>query len=89
MGQWGWLAWLIVGGLAGLSANSVMPSRMGLIADLIIGFLGALAAGYLFDLTRQPGIIGFDMSCIFVAFLGAVSLLGGIRLGSGNRRIAY
>ena len=89
MGQMGWLAWLIVGGLAGLFANSVMHSRMGLIADIIVGILGALAGGYLFGLIGQPGITGFNLWSIFVAFIGAVILLAVIRLVSGNRRIAY
>jgi len=89
MGQMGWLAWLIVGGLAGLFANSVMHSRMGLIADIIIGILGALAGGYLFGLIGQPGITGFNLWSIFVAFIGAVILLAVIRLVTGNRRIAY
>jgi len=89
MGQLGWLAWLIVGGLAGRFANSVMHSRMRLIADIIVGILGALAGGYLFGLIGQPGITGFNVWSIFVAFLGAVSLLGGIRLVTGNRRFAY
>jgi uncharacterized membrane protein YeaQ/YmgE (transglycosylase-associated protein family) len=89
MGQMGWLAWLIVGGLAGLFANSVMHSRMGLIADIIIGILGALAGGYLFGLIGQAGITGFNLWSIFVAFIGAVVLLAVIRLVSGNRRIAY
>ncbi len=89
MGQMGWLAWLIVGGLAGLFANSVMHSRMGLIADIIVGILGALAGGYLFGLIGQPGITGFNLWSIFVAFIGAVILLAVIRLVTGNRRIAY
>ena len=89
MGQMGWLAWLIVGGLAGLFANSVMHSRLGLIADIIVGILGALAGGYLFGLIGQPGITGFNLWSIFVAFIGAVILLAVIRLVTGNRRIAY
>jgi len=89
MAQTGWLAWLIVGGLAGLFANAVMHSRMGLIADIIIGILGALAGGFLFSLIGQPGVTGFNLWSIFVAFIGAVVLLFALRLVTGNRRIAY
>lgn len=89
MEQMGWLAWLIVGGLAGLFANAVMHSRMGLVADIIIGILGGLAGGYLFGLIGQPGITGFNLWSVFVAFIGAVILLFVIRLLTGNRRIRY
>jgi uncharacterized membrane protein YeaQ/YmgE (transglycosylase-associated protein family) len=89
MGQMGWLAWLIVGGVAGLFANSVMHSRMGLIADIIIGVLGALAGGFLFSLIGVTGVTGFNLWSVFVAFVGAVILLGVIRMVSRNRHIAY
>ena len=89
MGQMGWLAWLIVGGLAGLFASSMLHSRMGLVVDIIVGILGALAGGYLFSLIGQPGITGFNVWSIFVAFIGAVVLLVVLRLVTGNRRIAY
>ena len=89
MGQMGWLAWLIVGGLAGLFANAVMHSRMGLLADIIIGVLGALAGGFLFSLVGLSGITGFNLWSIFIAFIGAVVLLFALRLLTGNRRIAY
>jgi uncharacterized membrane protein YeaQ/YmgE (transglycosylase-associated protein family) len=89
MGQMGWLAWLIVGGVAGLFANSVMHSKMGLIADIIIGILGALAGGFVFSLIGQPGVTGFNLWSVFVSFIGAVILLAVIRMVNGNRRIAY
>ena len=88
MGAMGWLAWLIVGGLAGLLANSVMHSRMGLVADVIIGILGALAGGFIFSLIGVTGVTGFNLWSVFVAFIGAVVLLFLIRAINGNRRVA-
>jgi uncharacterized membrane protein YeaQ/YmgE (transglycosylase-associated protein family) len=88
MGQMGWLAWLIVGGIAGLFASRLMHSRMGLIADIIVGILGGLAGGFLFGLIGQPGVTGFNVWSIFVAFIGAVVLIWVVRLVNGNRRLA-
>ena len=88
MGQMGWLAWLIVGGLAGVFANAVMHSRMGLVADVIIGILGALAGGFVFSLIGVTGVTGFNIWSVFVAFVGAVILLFIIRLVTKNRHIA-
>ena len=87
MGAMGWLAWLIVGGIAGLLANAVMHSRMGIIADIIIGIIGAFVGGFLLSLLNLPGLTGFSVWSIFVAFIGAVVLLFVIRAVSGNRRL--
>lgn len=89
MEQTGWLTWLVAGAMAGLIANTVIPSRMGLIADLIVGVLGGVAGGVLFGLIGQSGPTGFNLWSIFVAFVGAVISLGVIRFITGNRRIAY
>jgi uncharacterized membrane protein YeaQ/YmgE (transglycosylase-associated protein family) len=83
----GWLAWLIVGGIAGALASAVMRSRMGIIADIIIGIIGAFVGGFLFNLVGVPGTTGFSVWSIFVAFVGAVVLLFVIRAVSGNRRL--
>ncbi len=87
MEQMGWLAWLIVGGVAGWLASLAMRSRLGLLGDIIIGIVGALIGGFLFGLVGAPGATGFNLWSIFVAFFGAVVLLGIVRLFGGGQRI--
>jgi len=83
----GWLAWVIVGAIAGWLASMVIHSRLGLLGDIIVGIVGAFIGGFLFNAIGVAGTTGFNVWSLFVAFIGAVVLLGAIRLLSGNRSL--
>src|SRR5215212_6163502 len=83
----GWLAWIIVGAIAGWLASRVMHSRLGLLGDIVAGIVGAIIGGFLFNAIGISGATGFNIWSVFVAFVGAVVLLGAIRLLSGNRSL--
>ncbi len=87
MGQMGWLAWLIVGAIAGWLASKVMGTnrQQGLLMDIIIGIVGAVIGGVLFNTIGASGVAGFSIWSIFVAFTGAVILLALVRLLTGRR----
>jgi uncharacterized membrane protein YeaQ/YmgE (transglycosylase-associated protein family) len=80
MGQMSWLAWLVIGAIAGWLASIVMRTSQGLLMDIVIGIFGALLGGFLFNQFGSVGVTGFDLWSTFVAFVGAVVLLGAIRL---------
>ena len=84
----GWLAWIVVGIIAGWLASVVMRTSQGLIADIIVGVVGALLGGFVFNLIGSPGVTGFNLWSIFVAFIGSVILLFLLRLIAG-RTTAY
>lgn len=44
----GWLAAIIIGGIAGWLAEKITASNMGVIANIIIGMVGAVIASWLF-----------------------------------------
>jgi uncharacterized membrane protein YeaQ/YmgE (transglycosylase-associated protein family) len=81
----GLLAWLIVGGVAGWLASMVMKSNLGLLMDIIVGVVGAFVGGMLFHFLGEPGVVGFSLWSVLVAFIGSVVLLGLIRLLRGQR----
>ncbi len=85
MGQMGWLAWLIVGAIAGWLASKVMRTSQGLLTDILVGIVGAFIGGFLFNQFGTSGVTGFNVWSVFVAFTGAVVLLAVIRLLSGRR----
>lgn len=87
MDQMGWLAWLIVGAIAGWLASMVMKtnSRQGLLVDIVVGIVGAFIGGFLFNQLGSTGVTGFDIWSVFVAFIGAVVLLAGLRLLNGQK----
>lgn len=83
----GWLAWIIIGALAGWLASMVMKTnhQQGLLMDIVVGILGAFIGGFLFNQFGEAGTTGFNIWSLFVAFTGAVVLLAAIRLLTGRR----
>jgi uncharacterized membrane protein YeaQ/YmgE (transglycosylase-associated protein family) len=80
------LAWIVVGLIAGWLASQVVASRFGVIGDTIVGMIGALIGGFLFNEFGETGTTGLNIWSIFVAFVGAVVLLVLIRAVSGRGR---
>jgi uncharacterized membrane protein YeaQ/YmgE (transglycosylase-associated protein family) len=76
----GFIAWLVVGLIAGWLAGVVMKGGgYGILVDIILGILGGFLGGWIFDkLGIWPG--GGMIGSIIVAFIGAVILVGVTRL---------
>ena len=76
----GFLAWIIVGLIAGWLAGQVMKGGgYGVLVDIILGLVGGLLGGWLFGqlgIGAGSGMVG----SIIVAFIGAVILVGITRL---------
>jgi uncharacterized membrane protein YeaQ/YmgE (transglycosylase-associated protein family) len=83
----GLLAWIVVGLIAGWLASQVVASRFGVVGDTLVGMVGALIGGFLFEQFGSTGTTGFSVWSIFVAFVGAVVLLVVIRLISRGRTV--
>lgn len=81
-----WIAWILVGLIAGAIAARVVAGRgFGCIADIVVGVAGAIIGGFLLSaLFGASGTVGFWGS-IVVAFIGAAVLLAALRLVSGGR----
>ena len=76
----GFLAWIVVGLIAGWLAGQLMKGGgYGIVADTILGVLGGLLGGWIFGhlgISTGGGMIG----SVIVAFIGAVILVGLTRL---------
>jgi uncharacterized membrane protein YeaQ/YmgE (transglycosylase-associated protein family) len=81
----GLVAWVVVGLIAGWLASQVMPSSFGLIGDTVVGMIGALVGGVIFEQFGEAGATGINLWSILVAFVGAVVLLFLIRAVSGRK----
>ena len=64
---------IIIGGIAGFAAEKLMKSEMGLIANVLLGIAGGLAAGWILPLLGI-GIFGLIPS-ILAATAGACLLI--------------
>lgn len=70
------LAWLVVGLIGGFLASKVVnKSGEGLVVDIILGVVGAMVGGFLFNMFGASGATGINIYSIFVAFIGAVVVL--------------
>jgi uncharacterized membrane protein YeaQ/YmgE (transglycosylase-associated protein family) len=89
-----WLAWLVVGAIAGWLAGLLVKGDegLGVIGHIVLGLLGALIGGYVVSLvTNNDPMDGvFDISTLVTAVIGAVVLvvlgsmvMGRTRTGSG------
>ncbi len=75
--------WIIVGAIAGWLASMVMKTnrQQGLLEDIIIGIVGGFVGGFLLNALGIGGAVtGFNVVSIVTAFVGAVVLLGLLRM---------
>jgi uncharacterized membrane protein YeaQ/YmgE (transglycosylase-associated protein family) len=85
----GFIAWIVVGAIAGFLANQVMGSREGLIMMVVLGIVGGLVGGFLATSVFKMGSVdGINVESIFIATLGAilvVFVVNAVRGGRGLR----
>lgn len=71
-----YLAWIVLGLLAGFIGSKIVnKSGEGLLLDIVLGILGALAGGWLFNEFGHSGVTGLNLYSLLVAVIGAVILL--------------
>ena len=69
-------AWIILGIIAGFIGSKIVNKRgEGLILDLILGIVGAIAGGWLFNTFGASGVTGLNLYSLMVAVVGAVVVL--------------
>jgi uncharacterized membrane protein YeaQ/YmgE (transglycosylase-associated protein family) len=78
----GILAWLIFGGLAGWIASMIMSkdASMGVIANIVVGIIGAFLGGFITSQIGGWDISGFNLESLIVAVFGAIVLLAIVNL---------
>lgn len=90
-GLGGWLGTIVIGGLAGWVASMIMKTdaSMGVIANVIVGIVGAIVANLLLPVLGLSGTTdGSDMVTKFiVALVGAVIVLFVFKLITGRRTV--
>ena len=70
------VAWIILGLIAGfIGSKLVNKSGEGLVLDIILGIVGAVAGGYIFRFFGASGVTGLNIYSLIVAVIGSVVLL--------------
>lgn len=84
----GLLGWIVVGLIAGSLAQSLTGfEKRGCVFTLVIGVVGGIIGGALFNAAGDRGITDFGWRSLFVAFVGA-SLLCLVLKALGDGRPA-
>jgi uncharacterized membrane protein YeaQ/YmgE (transglycosylase-associated protein family) len=70
------LAWIILGLLAGFIGSKIVnKSGEGVFLDIILGIVGAVVGGWLFNTFGHSGVTGLNLYSLLVAVIGAVLVL--------------
>jgi uncharacterized membrane protein YeaQ/YmgE (transglycosylase-associated protein family) len=79
------LAWMVLGLIAGFVASKLVnKTGEGLVRDIALGVVGAMAGGWIFNQFGQTGVTGLDIRSLVVAVIGAVVLLAGYHAITGR-----
>ncbi|MEO6575966.1 MAG: GlsB/YeaQ/YmgE family stress response membrane protein [Polyangiaceae bacterium] len=71
------IAWIVLGLISGFIASKVVnKSGEGVVVDVILGIVGAVVGGFLFNMVGAVGVDGFNLWSMFVAVIGAMVVLG-------------
>jgi uncharacterized membrane protein YeaQ/YmgE (transglycosylase-associated protein family) len=72
----GIVAWIFVGLIAGFLASKVVNrTGEGMMRDILLGVVGAIVGGWIFNAIGEPGVSGVNLYSILVAFVGGVVVL--------------
>jgi uncharacterized membrane protein YeaQ/YmgE (transglycosylase-associated protein family) len=70
------IAWIVLGLIAGFIASKIVnKSGDGMFLDIILGIVGAVLGGYLFQTFGMPGVTGVNLYSVLVAVVGAILFL--------------
>jgi uncharacterized membrane protein YeaQ/YmgE (transglycosylase-associated protein family) len=85
----GIFGWIVVGFVAGALARAVTGGGwdIGCLGTIVVGIVGGLIGGMLFNLAGDEGIGDFGLRSMFVAFVGACVLLLVVGLVTGQGRV--
>ncbi|MDQ6766324.1 MAG: GlsB/YeaQ/YmgE family stress response membrane protein [Candidatus Eremiobacteraeota bacterium] len=85
----GIISWIVVGIIAGFLAKVVMKGEGpgGILGDLVIGVVGAILGGWIWNFFGHVGATGINLPSIIVAFVGALILLFILRSIGGRRTV--
>src|ERR1700675_4130528 len=70
------LAWIVLGLLAGFIGSKIVNKQgEGLLLDILLGIVGAVVGGWLFNTFGAAGVTGLNLYSLLVAVIGSIVLL--------------
>ena len=70
------LAWIVLGLVAGFIASKLVnKTGEGAVVDIILGIVGAVVGGWLFNQFGASGVTGLNLYSLLVSVVGAAVVL--------------
>jgi uncharacterized membrane protein YeaQ/YmgE (transglycosylase-associated protein family) len=70
------LAWIVLGLVAGFIGSKIVnKTGEGILLDIVLGIVGAVVGGWLFNAFGGAGVTGLNLYSLLVAVVGAVVFL--------------
>lgn len=70
------IAWIVLGLLAGFIGSKIVnKSGEGVFLDIILGIVGAIVGGFLFNAMGASGVTGLNLYSLLVAVVGSILFL--------------
>jgi uncharacterized membrane protein YeaQ/YmgE (transglycosylase-associated protein family) len=83
------IGWIILGLLAGFIASKIVnKTGAGAFMDIVLGIVGAVVGGFVFNLVGDAGVTGLNLWSLLVSVLGAVLVLFAYHAIAGRQRLA-
>jgi uncharacterized membrane protein YeaQ/YmgE (transglycosylase-associated protein family) len=81
------LTWVFLGLIAGFIGSKIVNrTGEGLLLDIVLGVVGAVVGGWLFNTFGHAGVSGLNLYSIMVAVVGAIVVLVIYHAMVGGRR---
>ena len=70
------VAWIVLGLISGFIASKIVnKTGEGALLDIVLGIVGAVVGGWLFNSIGHAGVTGFNVYSMLVSVVGAVVVL--------------
>ena len=75
------LTWIVLGLVSGFVASKIInKSGEGFLLDVVLGVVGAVVGGWLFNTFGMAGVSGLNVYSFVVAIVGAIVVLAAYHL---------
>ena len=67
------IGWIILGLIAGFLASKIVNNTgQGMLMDIVLGVIGAVVGGLIFNFFGATGVTGLNIYSLIVAVIGAI-----------------
>lgn len=80
------IVWMLFGAIAGWIASIIAKtnSSQGTLGDIVLGIIGAMVGGFVFNIFGATGVSGFNFYSFLVAVVGSLIVIWLGRIISGH-----